>query len=288
MDKRVHKAITDEVLCAEGLGQASRLVIEVGNLSQDLDRQTRGDPTHHFDDNSLAGSLDEIEQHQQSIAQRLAKPKITRQDDVEALHEFGQELHTIQDFYAHSNYIEIKLKENPQLRPQDIPLMDFSKIRNHSEPELSTGFYYYKNMLRNEQEEFYLSRTGVIKVLEDQGEKIPNTQFMPSDRYERLKSFQDRINYFTNRQYSFLHRDLNKDNRGSDEGRVVNPETGISLHDYARNLALRETKRQWTLLESVLQSSHGQVEIDALKRLPYGDQVKQKLFTIDGFITSLL
>lgn len=286
-----HKLITEDALIAEGLNEASRFGIEVGNLAQDLDSQTRGTPTDHFDDNRLAGSLQGISQHDEKIATLLKKQELTADDETAILYEFGQKLHTIQDFYAHSNYVELHLKDNPKSGPSDVPLMDWEQIRKEQTDPVRTGFYYYQNSVQNEGIEFWMSRDGVINHLEELGEKVPNTQYLPSSQYIKLRSFQDRINYFADPKYSVLHQDINKDSDTSDEGKVVNPSTHDTLYQYARNLTLRETQKQWHDLESTvhtLRPNDSAQVMNQLKNMSFSGALAREQWTIDGIITRMI
>lgn len=287
-----HKAISEKALTPAGLSSGARFAIEVGDLSQDLDASTRAMPTHHFDDNTLEKSLEGVKESEQKIKEMVSKPGLTEDDEVAILHTFGQRLHTLQDFYAHSNYVERTLKENPNLRPQDIPLFNFTDIPAGRAKEVHTGFYYYENSFQNEAAEFWLSRSGIIDKLNGLNMKIPGTQYLPSDQYDKLSTFSDRLNYFTDQKYSVLHFDINKDDEKSDEGKVVDPVTNTKLFDYAKDLAERETRKQWSQFEDTVHKVHGQAEGDKilkqLKNVSFSNATLRSLrFSLDGLITWL-
>src|SRR5262249_55433980 len=140
-------------------------------------------------------------------------------------------------------------------QPQDIPLMTWTDIGTTKAAKLHTGF-----TIPDETTKLYLKRNDVINSLNESQLRIPGTQYLPTSDYDRLHSFSARLNYFTDPRYSVLHRDLNKDDNKSDEGQVVNPNTGFRLHEYARNLAVRETERQWKWLESIVRRTHDAAE----------------------------
>jgi len=174
---------------------------------------------------------------------------------VGILNEFGHRLHTLQDFYAHSNYVELRLKENPRLKPQELPLVTWAELEE--DKRVRTG-YTIPNELLNPK----LKRQDIVKKLEESGLKLEGTNYMPSPQYEQLRSFNSRLNYFSNSSFSFLHRDLNKDDYKSDEGKLLNPYTKKTMHDYARNLAVRETQREWSRFEDKVRSFHGKEQGD--------------------------
>jgi hypothetical protein len=245
-----HESITDEALSPLGLLSTARAEIKGGNRSQDLSPSTRNLPTHHFDNNMLKQSFEYTNQSQNKLIQMLGG-QYTESKAPAILEEFGQRMHTLQDFYAHSNYVETQLKQNPNLLPQDLPLMTWSDIATSKSAKLHTGF-----TIPDETSQFLLKRNDVIDSLNKSSLRIPGTEFLPTSDYDKLQSFSGRLNYFTNQRYSVLHRDLNKDDNRSDEGKVVNPNTGYNLHQYARDLAVRETARQWQQLETIVRRTH--------------------------------
>jgi hypothetical protein len=117
-----HKAVVQEALAESGPGRAAVFAISVGDLSQDLDKPTCAVADHHFGDNALSTSLASAGESQRKISWMLGWPCLTENDQVKILHEFGQKLHIIQDFYSHSNYVEFKLKDNMNLWPDQLPL----------------------------------------------------------------------------------------------------------------------------------------------------------------------
>ena len=287
-----HKSITHDSLTPLGFKSAGLFAAELGDLSQDLDKSTRKDPSHHFDNDYLKESLAVVDNHRNSIIEKLSHGPLSAKEKFAVLYEFGQLSHTVQDFYAHSDYVELKLKKNPGLDAKHMPLMDWRLLAtngmNAPDRKLKTGYYYYKNELQNELTQFYLSRSGIISRLEQQGERAPGTQYLSSDDYAKLQSFDDRINYATSPKYSVLNEDLEKDDEDSEEGKVVDPKTGLSLYDYARDLAVRETQRQWQLIEqSVRERVGSQAEriMQEPKEMPYSGPVLMNALTVDGIIT---
>src|SRR6185295_18964362 len=100
-----HDSITDEALSQMGLLGTARAEVKGGNRSQDITPSTRNLPTHHFDNNELEQSLAYTKESQNKLNKMLAGP-YTEADAPKILEEFGQRMHALQDFYAHSNYVE--------------------------------------------------------------------------------------------------------------------------------------------------------------------------------------
>lgn len=133
-----HESITRKAL-SEHFGARALQAILTANLKQDnlLTGQV-GHNEYHYDNNAIAESDHYIEEQRGLTLSALPK------DDLPAAWAaFGRLIHTAQDFYAHSNYVDLWLSQfNGQtpLPPSEIaPLMD-ELIRN---PELHSGKLYY-------------------------------------------------------------------------------------------------------------------------------------------------
>jgi hypothetical protein len=293
-----HKSITHDALTPLGFASTSLFAAELGDLSQDLGHTTRGDPTHHFDDNKIDESLKVVEEHRKAIITRLSKDKLSSEDKFAVLYEFGQLSHTVQDFYAHSNFVELSLKENPALKPEQVELIHWDKLSVNAsskssvstENNLKTGYYFYKNQLQNELIEFFLTRNMIVRRLEKNHLEAPNTRYLRTRDYRKLSTFQQRIDYATDPTISVLHEDLAKDDEDSDEGKAINPTTKMPLYQYARSLALRETQRQWSEIENSIRATHTPQEsaniLYELEHIPKEGPVNKQLLTVQGLITA--
>ncbi len=83
--------------------------ISAANLDQDRLRGQFGHPEYHFDDNAFERSYAYIEeQRARTISALMAN------DAPSAWSAFGRLLHTAQDFYSHSNYVELWLARQPE------------------------------------------------------------------------------------------------------------------------------------------------------------------------------
>lgn len=94
----IHENITETKLQAAAFSQKSANVVGDANWYTDIYEQTNANA--HFDDESLAGGSARLRGKVDSIIQNLADCK-----KDEALKEMGRALHTLQDFYAHSNWV---------------------------------------------------------------------------------------------------------------------------------------------------------------------------------------
>jgi hypothetical protein len=97
-----------------------------------------GHDEYHFDNNRLAASRAYIqEQH------ALIRPALERAQARAAWEAFGRLTHTAQDFYSHSNYVDLWLACQPNgmvPAPNEIDPMDDALVEN---PSLRSGKMYF-------------------------------------------------------------------------------------------------------------------------------------------------
>ncbi len=114
-------------------------MIIAANFGQDQIRYQIRHPHFHFDSNAFEASYDYVEKQRQMVLDTLA----TEMDAAPAWQAFGRLIHTVQDFYAHSNYVQLWLDASPQgeaLSPDHIGALD-PKILRH--PNLHSGKIYF-------------------------------------------------------------------------------------------------------------------------------------------------
>ncbi len=139
MDKIYHIQILRTALETR-LPEESLAQIIAANLGQDALVHQLGSKAHfHFDNNQLtAGSA--------YIAERLAFIAAcppTSQGRMEQLAAFGQLSHAAQDFYAHTNYVDLWLEKHGGLTnttPEQIEPLE-AEILAH--PALHSGFFHF-------------------------------------------------------------------------------------------------------------------------------------------------
>lgn len=137
-------------------------VIITANLEQDSLRNQVGHDHFHYDSNSfVAADAYCTEMRHKTLA------AIRRADVTTALQAFGRLTHTVQDFYAHSNYVDLWRDEYPEAAPQEINPQD-QDILAHS--GLRSGKLYYPFEA--------LSFIGILKPL-----VVP---LLPTDSHARM------------------------------------------------------------------------------------------------------
>lgn len=210
------------------------------------------DPSHHFCNCKISESLDYIESCYKEIGQHLDSVDKKESEWKIVLKQFGLLLHTVQDFYAHSNYVEQILATNDSLAPSSIPLVNWQGISKG----IRTGYFFYRSSYENESASYKKlgkapDHDTISTCLVEDKDVYPGTTYLKKIDYDKIKDFKDRLAYVNNPKLSVLHRDSNKDGPAEEQGKIVNPKTNISLYAYARALAIRDTKRQWQRLETM-------------------------------------
>jgi hypothetical protein len=112
--------------------------IGTANIGQDAIRGQIGHDEYHFDNNAFAASYAYIEENRAQISATLAL------GDVEAAWAaFGRLTHTVQDFYAHSNYLRLWYAQFDAGNAPPVAEVAHADPAFLQHPELSSGKLYY-------------------------------------------------------------------------------------------------------------------------------------------------
>jgi len=137
MLKKYHIKICQRALESNFSPKALKTII-AANLRQDHIRYQIRHPHFHFDSNAFEASKRYIERQRQTVWDALQ----TKEKPVFAWEPFGRLTHTAQDFYAHTNYIQLWLDAHSNadvLPPTQIEALD-PEIMQH--PDLHSGNIY--------------------------------------------------------------------------------------------------------------------------------------------------
>jgi hypothetical protein len=104
-----HEQIIKEALSGT-VCEANLKVIVIGAQSQDQSTFAT-DKYRHFEEPNLLKSLNFIEREKRKVLNFCAAADTDEKSRACALYHFGQILHTLQDFYSKSNYLELKLSQ---------------------------------------------------------------------------------------------------------------------------------------------------------------------------------
>ena len=132
MNRDYHIQITTQAL-EKHFSPAALQKIVKANLHQDRLFAQIGHDEYHFDNNAFEESYSYIEKQRS-----LVRISLMADDPGTAWKAFGRLTHTAQDFYAHSNYIDLWLARQPegtrpdpeQVNPMDPDLLGSTELRS--------------------------------------------------------------------------------------------------------------------------------------------------------------
>ncbi len=136
MLQSVHAEITRRAL-GEKVGRRALEAIVASNVRVDALVNQFGHDAFHFDNNAFESSRAHIDEQR-----ALIRPALERGDAGAAWRAFGRLTHAAQDFYAHSNYVDLWLACQPNgMRPAagEIDPLDDALVEN---PSLRSGKLY--------------------------------------------------------------------------------------------------------------------------------------------------
>ena len=136
MDTRYHIALTRMAL-KDDFSEAALAEVIAANLGQDALRYQLGAYPHfHFDNNRIAASLDYVEDQHAAIAAAASE-----RDGPRMRAALGHIFHTVQDFYAHANYVDLWLEtqKGPSRPPPEA--IDGLNEQILAHPNLRTGTF---------------------------------------------------------------------------------------------------------------------------------------------------
>ncbi len=194
---KVHAEITEEGLRGTIGSSNLKLIIDANEAQDKKESEGAKDSRRHFAAKTVESALSYIDREKKSALNYACEADTDQESRANALRHFGMLLHSAQDFYSQSNYVELSLK-GPQFRgdPLQIPLVDWSRVPGGYE--------------------------GLVANAAD--------------------SLDNAVNF-------------SKDNPTTDQGKKVAGKT--TYYNIARELAIRETQRQWALFETLIRNRCG-------------------------------
>ena len=134
MKKQFHREITIKALAGFFHPQALEMVI-AANLEQDALRYQIGHDHFHYDSNSFAAGDAYCDEQRHLVAVALQNGT-----GLQARQALGRLTHTLQDLYAHSNYVALWSEEHPGVAPEEIDPELAGVLKNSG---LHSGKLYY-------------------------------------------------------------------------------------------------------------------------------------------------
>ena len=134
MKVQYHRQITLEALSLYFHKSALAQII-CANLGQDALRYQLGHDHFHYDNNAFAAGDAYIDELRHFVLVALEQA-----DVVSARESFGRLTHTVQDFYAHSNYVSLWRQQHPETAACEIEPVLPELLQNS---RLCSGRLYY-------------------------------------------------------------------------------------------------------------------------------------------------
>lgn len=137
-----HIEICQYALESKFSARALETIIDANTAQDNLGGQI-GHPEYHFDDNAFDEAYAYLEEQRDIIMAVLSD----RGNIDHAWEAFGRLTHAAQDFYSHSNYLELWVQTFPQDELPPAELVDAldQDIINH--PDLRSGRIYFQEVL---------------------------------------------------------------------------------------------------------------------------------------------
>jgi hypothetical protein len=125
----LHEQIVSDALSGT-ICDANLKLIQKGVVAADKQgAESANDPRIHFKTGDVTKSLGYVDREKRKILNYAMNADTDEKTRARALFHFGQILHTLQDFYSRSNYIELK-EDQYKDRPYEMDLPDWTDLLN--------------------------------------------------------------------------------------------------------------------------------------------------------------
>lgn len=209
----IHEQVTREALKGTICDANLNIVVKGSSAADVAGAEGAKDPRRHFKTGELIKCLNLVDREKRKLINYAQNADTDEKSRARALFLLGQAMHTLQDFYSRSNYIELK-EQKFKDDPYNMTLADWTELLD-TESKIGTGLKF----------------EGFDKS-------------MPT----------------------------------SDEGKKTLG--GATYHKIARELALRETQRQWNLIETLIRNKaekRGNDVITAITQSPCSVKVANEV-----------
>jgi len=244
----VHTGILREALIPEGVGEDSFYFLDEGLVQPDrfYGEEFTESPVH-FTDMKLQEGSAHLEQSFQKLVEQAGGIEDDYQVYRETLHGLGNYLHTLHDFYSHTNWLELQLEQGAT---DPVPLAPINRAQDIE--GLVSPFFLLRYVPPEEN-----------KDVEDYRRKFSRAFYS----FEELDGLTDRgrLQVAARPQKAFIHRQLAKDDPSYPQAQVLLESTGKTLFEHARKLAVRHTVQQWKAFESRVMERYGPRRVELLR-----------------------
>lgn len=194
----IHGEITKEALRGTISDANLEFLVKAEDSQDAAGSEGAGDAHRHFSDGNFQAALAYMDREKKKALNYAADADTDAVNRAQCLRHFALALHTAQDFYSHSNYVELQLEDGFKRRdPYSIDVVDWARVPDGYAGKVSGH---------------------PLGVIGDKG------------------------------------ADISKENATTDEGKkAAGPSTYFKV---ARDLAVRETQRQWNVFETLVRNRY--------------------------------
>jgi hypothetical protein len=201
---------------------------------------------NHFDDCNFSGGSRVVSDSQAEAVVQLDPARTSLEADALAIRAFARSLHALQDFYAHTNWIELggetlvdsSLGEFPTLTPYSTLESSGFVIVQGSKP---------KHAALNRKDEAAYPTSAIVTV--KLGKKYAPGLISGTVDYE--------AGNFCPESVAMTHEELNKD-KSSNTGRTAQ-------YEAAKTLAILQTEHEWCRLTELTRAAWGDAAVAHLE-----------------------
>jgi hypothetical protein len=230
--------VHEEVTAAGLWFLRTEVVRQLQALNVVADGQFFFDNRYHFDDCNFSGASEIVATEQADAVANLGPTSDPVASDLAAMNAFARSLHTTQDFYAHTNWVELgfeglvnsSLSAWPTLLPYSM-LAPSGVVVVQGRPTRGMG------LMRNHGAAYPLNAVVFVQLKQElkRGLISGSVDYEPGD--------------FCPAQVAMTHDELNKDRSTTTER--------LAQHLQAKELATQQTRHEWCRLLSMTRSAHG-------------------------------
>lgn len=240
MDATGHKDITNAALHNYFNSYELNLIVN-SNLDSDKLRTKKTDisdnynlDAQHFNKASLPECEKFLKQAEKVVLDDFTKaakdPDISKEDEdyTKAFYDLGRLTHTMQDFYAHSNYINLA-GPNSNIWNESVSNPNVKNPKN-----FKTGSY-----------------NGFSQALDAVKIFFNNINIFSKKKYKNGKDYDELFMQNSNQS----HEVLNKDKKGTVADKAYEAKEGVSGYKTASDYAIKHTTKEWEDINKALEKN---------------------------------
>lgn len=168
----MHEEITHDALAATFNAANLNLVERACESQCKPGSEAASEVRRHFGDENFSKALSYMDRQKRLIIDFSASADTNPMDRARALYHLGLLLHTAQDFYSHTNYVELaaaRMKESPIgiKDPYAMDLVDWTKLASNRTNALQSSHDLYKDDPNGAQGKIAFGNSCYFKIAKE-------------------------------------------------------------------------------------------------------------------------